>query len=102
MKIPKIKKRLCPHCKKHTEHKVAQSKKRQPSSLTYGSKYRAKKRGSARGAGNLGRYSKPAISKFKMTGKKLSKKSDLRFECKECKKSHAQRKGKRAKKVEFK
>lgn len=52
--------------------------------------------------GNLGRYSKPAISKFKMTGKKLSKKTDFRLECKDCKKSHVARKSFRAKKVEFK
>ena len=56
----------------------------------------------ARGAGNQGRYSKKAISKFKMTGKKGSKKTDLRYKCKTCKKSHVQRKGVRAKKVELK
>lgn len=100
--MPKVKMRYCKHCKKHTEHKVAQNKKRSPSSLTYGSKVRAKLRGSARGTGNRGRYSKPAISKFKMTGKKLSKKTDIRFECKTCKKGSVQREGFRAKKVEFK
>ncbi len=101
MKIPKLKKRFCPHCKKHTEHKVVQNKKRSPSSLTYGSKYRARKRGSARGAGNLGRYSKPAITKFKMTGKKTTKKTDLRYQCSVCKKTHMQKSGIRAKKVEL-
>jgi large subunit ribosomal protein L44e len=101
MKLPKNIKRLCPYCRKHTEHKVAQAKKKNPSSLTYGSKYRAKKRGRARGAGNQGRYSKPAISKFKMTGKKATKKTDLRYNCSECKKSHVQSSGIRAKKVEF-
>lgn len=102
MKIPKLVKRLCPYCKKHTEHKVTQNKRRNPSSLTHGSKYRARRRGAARGTGSLGRYSRPAITKFKMTGKKLSKKTDLRYECKECKKVHMQSKGIRAKKVEFK
>lgn len=82
MKLPKSIKRHCPYCKKHTEHKVSQAKKRKPRSMTYGSKLRAKRRGSARGIGNRGRYSKPAISKFKMTGKKMSKKTDLRYECK--------------------
>ena len=101
MKKPKIMKRYCPYCKSHTEHKVAQNKKKNPSSLTYGSKVRAKRRGSARGTGNLGRYSKPAISKFKMTGKKLSKKTDIRYECKTCKKTHMQKAGIRAKRVEF-
>src|SRR3989344_9163651 len=102
MKFPKNIKRYCPYCKKHTEHKVSLTKKRNPRSMTYGSKARARRRGLARGQGNRGRYSKPAISKFKMTGKKTSKKTDLRYECKECKKQHVQRKGFRAKKVEFK
>ena len=102
MKLPKLRKTYCPYCKKHTEHKVSQSKKKAPSSLTYGSKVRARLRGKVRGYGNLGRYSKPAISKFKMTGKKQTKKTDLRFECKECKKTHVQsRGGIRAKRVEF-
>ena len=100
--MPKTVKRYCPFCRKHTEHKVSQSKKRAPSSLTYGSKVRARRRGQARGIGNRGRYSKPAISKFKMTGKKATKKTDLRYECKECKKTHMQRKGFRAKRIEFK
>ena len=102
MKIPKTVKRYCPSCKKHTEHKVSQTKRRNPSPFGYGSKVRAKKRGAARGTGNKGRYSKPAISKFKMTGKKQSKKTDLRMQCAACKKSHTQRRSTRAKKVEFK
>ena len=102
MKLPKTVKRYCPYCKKHTAHSISQAKKKNPSSLTYGSKIRAKRRGAARGKGNLGRYSKPAISKFKMTGKKQSKKLDLRYTCKECKKTHVKRKAFRAKKVEFK
>jgi len=101
MKLPKTTKRLCPHCKKHTEHKVFQSKRGSPSSLKKGSKYRARSRGLARGSGNLGRYSKPAITKFKLTGSKTTKKTDIRYECKECKKSHSQPKGIRAKRVEF-
>jgi large subunit ribosomal protein L44e len=98
----KIIKRLCPYCKKHTSHKVTQNKRKNASSLTYGSKIRAKSRGRARGTGNQGRYSKPAVTKFKMTGKKLTKKTDLRYECTECKKKHVQKKGIRAKKVELK
>lgn len=101
MKIPKAKKRYCPKCKKHTEHKVSPNKKQNASSLTYGSKVRARRRGKAKGHGNLGRYSKPAISKFKMTGKKVTKKTDLRYACKECKYIHTQKQGIRAKKVEF-
>jgi len=102
MKLPKTMRRYCPYCKKHTQHKVALNKKRNPRSMTYGSKLRARRRGQARGIGNMGRYSKPAITKFKMTGKKSSKKTDLRYECSECKKQHTQSKGFRAKKIEFK
>ena len=105
MKMPKTVRRLCPYCKKHTEHKVANAKRKTPSSvhpMSYGSKTRARLRGAARGYGNRGRYSKPAISKWKATGKKISKKTDLRYTCKECKKTHVQKKGVRAKRVEFK
>ncbi|MDD5086696.1 MAG: 50S ribosomal protein L44e [Candidatus Nanoarchaeia archaeon] len=101
MKVPKTIKRYCPYCKKHTEHKVSKTKKKNPSSLKKGSKYRAKKRGLARGTGNLGRYSKPAISKFKMTGKKTTKKTDLRYKCSVCNKTHAQAKGIRTKRIEL-
>src|SRR3989344_9666670 len=99
MKMPKVVKRYCPHCKKHTEHKVSQNKKKQPSSMSYGSKVRARLRGKARGKGNLGRYSKPAVTQFKMTGAKQTKKTDLRYECKGCKKIQSQTKSIRAKKM---
>jgi large subunit ribosomal protein L44e len=102
MKLPKTKKRYCPYCKKHTEHTVSQNKKKQPRTMTYGSKIRARRRGQARGVGNQGRYSKPAITKFKMTGKKSTKKTDLRYACKKCKKVHMQSSGIRARRVEFK
>ena len=104
MKKPKIIKRLCPYCKKHTEQKLTQAKRRTPGSarpLSLGSKKRMRRRGLARGIGNLGKISRGAISSFKMTGKKASKKTDFRFECKECKKSHQQKSGVRAKRVEF-
>ncbi|MBW2993048.1 50S ribosomal protein L44e [Candidatus Woesearchaeota archaeon] len=105
MKIPKIIKRYCPYCKKHTEHKVTLAKKKTPSSahpMGYGSKKRMRKRGQARGHGNLGRVSKGAVSKWKRYGKKQSKKTDFRYECKKCKKSHTQKKGIRSKRIEFK
>ena len=86
MKKPKEMKRYCPYCRKHTTHKVGANKKKAASSLTRGSKYRARMRGQARGIGNLGRYSKPAVTKFKRTGKKTTKKTDIRYECKDGKK----------------
>jgi len=101
MKIPKTMKRLCKTCKKHTNHKVSQTKRKTASPLTKGSKVRAKRRGLARGVGNLGRYSKPAVTKFKRTGAKNTKKTDLRYACAICKKISCQHSGMRAKKVEF-
>jgi large subunit ribosomal protein L44e len=101
MKIPKTVRRYCPYCKKHTEHKVIQVKKGKARSLSYGSKVRAKRRGRARGMGSLGRYSKPAVTQWKMAGKKHTKKTDLRYQCTVCKKMHTQSRGIRAKKVEF-
>ena len=103
MKVPKMLKRLCPYCKKHTEHKVAQAKRRTPGASKPLGKFAKKRAGYGKGTGNLGKFgSKPAISKFKLTGKKTSKKTDFRYECKECKKSHGQKKGFRAKRIEFK
>jgi large subunit ribosomal protein L44e len=101
MKLPKTRNKYCPFCKKHTEHKLLQSKKKAASTLKKGSKVRMRLRGLARGTGNLGRISKGALTKWKRYGKKATKKTDLRFECKECKKSHPQKKGFRAKRVEF-
>lgn len=101
MKIPKAVKRLCVHCKKHTEHKITQNKKRAASSLSFGSKYRARLRGRARGVGSHGKYSRPAVTQFKRTGAKNTKKTDLRYTCNVCKKISCQPVGIRSKKVEF-
>ena len=102
MKIKKTIHRYCPFCRKHTEHKVSQSKRKTPFSTHPLAKAGKKRRGFGHGFGNRGtRGSKPAIGSFKMTGKKSSKKTDLRYECKICKKTHVQRKGFRSKKIEF-
>ena len=101
MKIPKSLKRYCKYCKKHTEQKVSQNKKRSPSSLSFGSKYRARLRGRARGIGNHGKYSKPAVTKFKRAGAKMTKKTDLRYTCSVCKKMSNQSEGIRSKRVEL-
>jgi large subunit ribosomal protein L44e len=102
MKIRKTTKRYCPFCRKHTEHKVSLAKKKGRNAahpMSKGSKVRVKARGLRRGFGNLGRYSKPP--KPKMGGKKMSKKTDFRFTCKVCNKTHTQAKGFRAKKIEL-
>lgn len=102
MKIPKTTKRLCVKCKKHTDHKIAQAKRRSPGSKHPLAKAAKARSGFGKGYGNLGKYgSKPAISKFKMTGAKTSKKLDLRYTCNTCKKTSVQAKGIRCKKVEF-
>src|SRR3989344_3395931 len=105
MKLPKQKKRYCVHCKKSTVQKVSWVKSRGRSathSLSRGGKNRALYRGRGTGFGNKGKWgSKPAISKFKRTGAKVSKKVVLKFTCPECGKSSQLSKGFRAKKTVF-
>lgn len=102
MKIPKTTKRYCKYCKKHTVQTITLAKKRERSALKHGSLKRARKRGRGTGAGNVGRWgSRPAMSKWKMSGAKTSKKQDLRFKCKECGKTSTIKKSTRAKKLEF-
>ncbi|MBI2573689.1 50S ribosomal protein L44e [Candidatus Woesearchaeota archaeon] len=101
MKIPKTITRLCKHCKKHTQQKVALNKRKAASSLSRGSKVRSRLRGLARGVGSHGRYSKPAVTKFKRAGAKNTKKTDIRYTCNECKKSSCQPSGIRSKRVEL-
>jgi len=100
MKVPKKTNRYCPFCKKKTEQKiklVGTGAKR--GTLKRGALQRAKKRGLNRGMGNLGRWgSKPAVSKFKRKTKS-TKKTNIMYTCQTCKKSHYQKKGKRAGKV---
>ena len=99
MKIPKTTRRYCPYCRKKTEQKikvVGTGAKR--GTLTKGSKSRARKRGLSRGMGNKGKYSKPAVSKFKRKTK-TTKKTNIMYTCNVCKKSKYQKKGQRAGKV---
>lgn len=103
MKFKEKIRRYCPYCKKHTIHKLSQTKSGgKRGSLKRGSLLRAKRRGLARGYGNLGKYgSKPAVSKFKRTVKG-SKKISLVFACSECKKKHGGAISKRVKRFEIK
>jgi len=106
MKIPKTIKKFCKFCKKHTEQKIAQAKRKSPGSVhtqSYGSKVRqkAKHRGIDIGFGNHGRFSRPPVNKRKMTGKKQTKKTDIRYTCNVCKKSTVEQDSRRAKKVEM-
>ncbi len=101
MKLPKTTKRYCPYCKKHTEHKISQvSSGHKRGTLKRGSLQRARKRGRNRGYGNMGRYSKPAVTKFKRKTKS-TKKTNTMYTCQTCKKSHMQKKGIRTSKIQI-
>lgn len=101
MKFPKKTNRYCPYCRKHSEHKIVDvSSGHKRSALKRGTKERARLRGKARGYGNLGRYSKPAITKWKRKTKG-TKKTNLLYTCQTCKKSHQQKKGVRTSKVQL-
>ena len=102
MKIKKNVRKYCKYCRKTTDQEISIAKKRERGSLKRGSLRRGRKRGRGVGYGNKGKWgSKPAISKWKRTGAKGSKKADLRFKCKECNKMTVQTKGWRAKKLEI-
>lgn len=100
MRIPKITKRYCPFCRKHTEQKVSQvSSGHKRSALKRGSIERARMRGRGRGFGNLGKWgSKPAITKWKRKTK-ATKKTNLLYTCQVCKKSCGQKRGRRSGKI---
>jgi len=83
---------------------LSEAKKRTRSTahpMSRGSNSRMRARGLRRGYGNYNKYSKPAISKFKRTGAKISKKVDLRFKCSVCNKTLVQSEGFRTKKLEL-
>ncbi len=106
MKVPKEQKRFCVKCKTHTAHKVASAKTKSPNAthtMSKGSKPRmyARQKGKGVGTGNSGKTSRPPVKSRKMSGKKLSKKTDFRYTCLECKKTSVQSGGIRAKKVEL-
>ncbi len=97
MKLPKVVRRYCPYCKKHTEHKLIIVKKRKSSPLKKGERYRREK--IRHGYGGFPYSIQRKRGRYKV---KLSKKIDLRFECTVCKKQHVWRQGLRARKVEIK
>jgi len=103
MKFPKKVKKYCPKCKKHVEMAASEAKQKTRSSVhpqSVGSKLRMRLRGLRRGFGNQNKYSKPAISKFKRTGAKQSKKHVLVLRCSTCNKAVLLNRG-RAKKLEL-
>ena len=100
MKLPKKTKRFCRFCNAHTEQKIdLVSTGHKRGALKWGSKERAKMRGSLPGTGNKGRYSKRAVKSRKMKTKTTTRKV-LIYTCQKCKKSlHA--KSRRVSKIVF-
>lgn len=99
MKVPKKTKRYCPKCKKHTEHKISLvSTGHKRGTLKRGSLLRAKQRGSNRGKGNKGKYSRKAIKSWKRKTKTTTKKV-LLYTCQTCKKSTQSHKKRRVSKI---
>lgn len=84
-------KKYCKKCKTSTEHKVSllkQGGRSKTHPMSRGSIARSKRRGLGKGAGNKGKWgSKPPISKWKMSGVKTSKKTNLKLKCSKCGKS---------------
>ena len=103
MKIPKLIKRYCSHCKTHTEQKVKNEKNRGKNKthpLTQFSKVRMKLRGLTTGTGNQGKMSRGALNSWKRFNKKHSKRPDFRFTCTQCNKTNtASGRAQRSKKI---
>jgi len=94
--------KYCPKCKTYREMTVSLTKQRgknKSHAHTRGSRARMRKRGLDRGYGNKGSVSRGAISSWKMSGAKTSKKVNLTLKCKECGKS-IKVTGSRAKRIE--
>lgn len=102
MKLPKKTKRFCPYCNKKTEQKITLiSTGGKRGSLKRGSLLRARKRGLARGLGNLGKWgSKPAVSKWKRKTKS-TKRLVVLYTCEECKKSKPANHSRRVSKIQI-
>jgi ribosomal protein L44E len=99
MKLPKTTKRFCPYCKKRTEQKIdLVSAGHKRGALRKGSLSRAKLRGSNRGKGSHGKYSKPAVKSWKRKTKATTKKQVI-YTCKECKKSKHAKNSRRVSKL---
>ncbi|MFH0830387.1 MAG: 50S ribosomal protein L44e [Candidatus Aenigmatarchaeota archaeon] len=92
MKIPKIQKRFCPHCKMHTEQEVRR--------VGSGKKRREMAIGQRRFNRKMKGYGSFPKSNPKDRAKPV-KKVDLRYECKKCKRQNTIGLGYRAGKFEM-
>lgn len=91
MKFPKMQKKYCPVCKKHTLHEVKKVSGKKKSPLSAGERRFKRK---MRGFGSFPKSNPKGREK-------PTRKLDLRYICKECKKAHTVGKGFRAKKFEL-
>ena len=90
MKFPKIIRKHCPHCKRHTEHKVELVKKRPRRTLAIGQRRFLRK---MKGYGSFPKENPK-------NREKSTKKVNIKLTCQECKKAHFIE-GWRAKKFEL-
>jgi len=90
MKLPQKIKGYCPHCRKHTEHKLSEAKSGRRRSTTAGQVRHIKK---TKG------YTSKIAGKAKHV--KQSKKQKMMLKCKECGKKHEKIIPKTRKKVEI-
>lgn len=89
--MPKVQRRYCPYCNKHTEHVVEVAKRRQRRKLAKSQRRFLRK---LKGYGSFPKENPKGREK-------PTKKYDLRYKCKECGKMHPVGKGIRVKKIEF-
>lgn len=83
MKIPARMRKYCPNCREHTIHRVRKVRSGKRRGLAEGQR---RARREKKGYGNKGRYSKPAVSQWKMRSK-TTQKVDLLLTCTKCEKS---------------
>jgi len=92
MNMPKTQKKYCPRCKKHTLHEVKRvSVSKKKSSMAQGQRRFKRK---MKGFGSFPKSNPKGREK-------PTRKLDLTYKCKECKKAHNVGKGFRAKKFEI-
>ncbi len=103
MKLPPETNRYCPYCRKKTKQKVSVAKQRSRSTahpLSRWSQKRTKLRGYRSGFGNMGRFSKPPVSKWKRKTKS-TKRLGILYTCTVCKKSKGIKKAIRTSRLEI-
>ena len=91
MIIPKMQKRYCPFCRKHTEHTVEEAKRRPRKQASKSQRRFLRK---LKGYGSFPKENPKGREK-------PTRKTDFRYKCSSCGKKHTLGKGYRIKKIEF-